>query len=124
MGDGFAMNQDHSILTVNGTSKTISYDPMNNLPLLCTESGLTRYTELNDLMQHVGLDENLTFAQRHLLHWHRRLAHMDFEKLKDFARKGFLPKEIENCEKNSLPILCTSQTEPHFSFSSSHRWFN
>ena len=36
----------------------------------------------------------LTHAQRQLLHWHRRLVHVDFEKIKDFSRYGFLTKEI------------------------------
>ena len=63
--------------------------------MLCTESRLTR---LHSLIQDGGLDDNLTFAQEHFLHWHRRLGHMDFENIKDFARKGFLPKKIATCQ--------------------------
>ena len=98
------MNQDHSILTINGISKTINYDPVTNLPLLHTESGLTKLHTLNNLIQDGGPEDNLSFAQRQLLHWHRRLAHMDFEKLKDFARKRFLPKEIANCKTPLCPF--------------------
>ena len=40
-----------------------------------------------------------------MLYWHQRLAHMDMEKIKDFARQGILPKEIANC-KTPLCSFC------------------
>ena len=88
------MDKDNPTLTINGISKTIPYDPMTNFPMPHTETGLTR---LCTLTQDGGPEDKLSFAQRQLLHCHRRLGRMDFEKLKDFARKLFLSKEIANC---------------------------
>ena len=49
--------------------------------------------------------DSLTACERQLLYWHRLLVHMDFEKIKDFARKGFLPKETETF-KTPLCLCC------------------
>ena len=57
--------------------------------MLCTESGIIN---MHNMMQDEHKNDSLTASQRQLSHWHRRLGHMDFEKTKDFARKGFLPK--------------------------------
>ena len=70
-GDGFTMNKDHSTLTINGVTKTIGYDPMTNLPLLHAEPGLSTLHKINNLIQDNGPDDNLSFAQRQLLHWMR-----------------------------------------------------
>ena len=92
--DGFNMDKDNSAFAINSISKTIPCDLMTNLSILHTEPGLTH---LYTLIQDGSPEDNLSFAQRQLLHWHRRLGYMDFKKIKDFARKGFLLKEIANC---------------------------
>ena len=56
------------------------------------------------LIQDRGADDYLTASQRHLLYWHRLVAHMDFERIKDFALKGNLPKEILNCKTYLCPF--------------------
>ena len=48
-------------------------------------------------------NDSLSAAQRNLLYWHRRLAHMDFEKIKDFSRKGFLTKDLATCKTHICP---------------------
>ena len=43
------------------------------------------------------------------MYWYRRLAHKDFEKIKEFVREGFLPKEISNCKMPLSP--CYAQAK-------------
>lgn len=40
------------------------------------------------------LHDNLTFSQRQLLKWHRRLGHIGYHKIQQFSRLGLLPKEL------------------------------
>ena len=71
-----------------------------------TESGLENlkaYLHSDSLVQDGGLQDNLTNAQRQLLYWHRRLAHMDMEKIKTFARQDLLPKDIANAKTPLCP---------------------
>ena len=76
-----------------------------------TELELTKLHTLNNMIQDGGPENNLSFAQRQLLHWHRRLAHMDFEKLKDFTRKGFLSKEIANYKTSLCPFCIQAKQQ-------------
>ena len=97
------VNIQHSTLKLGGFTKTVEYDPLSNLPLLYTESGINK---IYNLIQDGDKNDNLTAAQQSLLYWHRRLAHMDFEKIKDFARVEYLLKEIANAPTLLYPF-CT-----------------
>ena len=93
-------------------NKTLPYDPATNLPMLYIESGLTK---LYNLIQDDSSTDLLSHAQQQLLYWHRRLAHMDFEKIKILARKGLLPnKDITNC-KTLLYSFCIQAKQPRTS---------
>ena len=101
-GDGFFMYNTHSILKIGGHTKTISYDPLTNLPIFYTKSGVDK---LYNLTHDSDTTDNLSKTQKELLHWHRRLGHMDFEKIKDLSRQGLLPKELSTC-KSPLCSFC------------------
>ena len=100
-GDGCNLHDNESKLALNGCTKTTPCDPMSNLPMLHTESGVSK---LHNLMQDGDPNENLTSSQRQLSRWHKRLAHMGTKRVNDFARKGFLPKEIPSCKTPSCPF--------------------
>jgi len=114
IGDGFFMYHDKAILKLGGSTKTISYDRLTNLPILYTQSGVSK---LYNLVQDGADSDNLTAAQRLLLYWHRRLAHMDFEKLKAMARQDLLPKEISSCQ-TPLCSYCIQAKQKRCSISS------
>ena len=67
--------------------------------MMCTESGIESLYNLSH--------DNLTNAQRQFLYRCRRSGHMDMEKLKEFARQGFLPKDITNAKSP----LCSSSIQ-------------
>ena len=115
IGSSYTLNHDFSVLNLDGFTKTINYDSLTNLPTLYTESDITK---LYNLIQDGDNQDNLSVAQRSLLYWHRRLAHMDMERIKDFARKGFLPKEIANC-KTPLCTYCIQAKQGRTSISRS-----
>ena len=48
-------------------------------------------------------------SQQNLLCLYCRLAHVDFEKIKDFARKGCLLKDIANYETPLCPYYIQSK---------------
>ena len=57
-------------------------------------------------MQDRSQDDNLTAAQRQLLHCYKRLAHMDMEKIKYFARKCSLKKKSHHTKLNAVHSAC------------------
>ena len=73
-------------------------------------------TSRGNLEQDEAITDNFTNAQRQLLHWYRRLAHVDVEKIKDFTRQGLLPKEIETSPTPLCPF-CTQAKQCHTSMS-------
>ena len=64
------------------------HDASTNLPIIRSEAELK---QMYNLMQFGKTEESLTESQRHMIYYHQRLAHMDFDRIKDFARKVFLP---------------------------------
>jgi len=42
---------------------------------------------------------DISSAARALLHYHNKLDHMGFDKLKDLAKAGYLPRKITKTEK-------------------------
>ena len=55
---------------------------------------------------HVVEDEEVTFNddQQQLLHWHHRLGHMPFARLKEAAEVGIIPRRLRNVS----PPKCTA----------------
>ena len=47
-----------------------------------------------------------------LMHWYHRLCHSNINSIQEMAKKGILPKEIENCKKP----MCV-----YFKFSKAHK---
>ena len=113
-GDGFFMYNTHSILKIGGHTKTISYDPLTNLPIFYTKSGVDK---LYNLTHDSDTTDNLSKTQKELLHWHRRLGHMDFEKIKDLSRQGLLPKELSTF-KSPLCSFCIQAKQQRNSITS------
>ena len=91
--NSFALHDDQVVLSLDYFKKTIQCDFLTNLLMLCTESGVN---ELHNMIQDGSENDSLIAAQISLSCWHRLLPRMDFERIKDFVRKGFLPKEIAN----------------------------
>ena len=92
--------------------KTIPYNPTTNLLILFTKS---RISKSYNLIQDGSILDTLLSNQRQLLYQYRRLAHMDFEKIKILARKGLLPnKDITNC-KTLLYSFCIQAKQPRTS---------
>ena len=60
IGDNYFINSQHSTLKLGGYTKTIEYDPLSNLPLLYTESGINK---IYNLIQDGNKNENLAAAQ-------------------------------------------------------------
>ena len=108
------MHTTHSTLKLGGHTKTISYDPLTNLPIFYTKSGIT---SINNLTSDSDVAENLTSTQKSLLYWHRRLGHMDFERIKDLSRQGLLPKELSSCS-TPLCSFCIQAKQQRSSISS------
>jgi hypothetical protein len=100
--DGFHALRHAGILTFSGHTRTVSYDTRSRLPILHSVDGAACY--LADNQQSSDKQENLMSKQKTLLRWHRRLAHMNFQKLQDLARNGKLPTSIIGCE----PPICRS----------------
>ena len=76
LSDGFHVERNKSKLIFHGYSKTVNYDPLKNIPMLFTESGLNNlHAYLNathdSMIQDGAPNDNLTNAQRQLMHWHR-----------------------------------------------------
>ena len=68
-------------------------------------------------MKDGSYNDNLSSARRSLLHWNRRLAHVDMEKIKDFSRHGLLPKHISTW-KSILYPFCVQTKQQRYSISS------
>ena len=114
MAMDFFLCNTHAILKLGDRTKTISYDATKNLPILFTNSGVTK---LCTLVQDSSFHDNLSSAQRSLLHWNLRLSHMDMETMNDFSRHGLLPKEISTCKSLLCPFLIQAKQQ-RCSFSS------
>ena len=63
--NSFALCSDRAVLLLHNFKKTIKYDPLTNLPMLYTESGVTK---LYNVTQDGSENDSLTAAQRSLFH--------------------------------------------------------
>ena len=62
--------------------------------------------QVSDDTPHIVEDEEVTFRddQQELLHWHHRLGHMPFTRLKEAAEVGIIPRRLRNVK----PPKCTA----------------
>ena len=107
---GFTIQSGTCKLTYDGRVCTITYNANSQLPMISTCTGINSFRAFNGTLVHDGtITDNLTYAQRQLLHWHRKLAHMDFVRIQDFARQGILPKELTSVRSSEFPVCAACQ---------------
>jgi len=102
-----------STLTFSGYHRTIPYNSTNNLPIIFfatdTTTSETSDTSIFTSLLSTSSDDlptpdNLSTAQRKLLHIHQKFGHLHFVKMQYLARSGF--------------FRCFSLVTQYFSFSS------
>ena len=104
------MGGDSATLTLGGYCRTVPYKSSNNLPILSSFPGCARYTAYSASLPSTGsLQETLTYPQRQLLRWHRRLGHIGCHKVQQFSRLGLLPKEIGTVCPDEFPVCAACQ---------------
>jgi len=124
----FLGNDEYLCLSWGSRTKTVHYKLRNNLPIMYTAPSckdlkcyllerprretpelvipepppkLQKVSEGDDIATRVIYSDALTGSQRLLLHWHRRMCHLDMRKIQDMARQGHLPRALANCD---IPI--------------------
>jgi hypothetical protein len=107
--DGFLSSATCGILTFNGFTRTIPYEPRTRLPIFHTLAAHIALTAaVSDGLSHshetATQPESLTSAQKLLLRWPYHLSHLHFAKIQELARHGRLAKKLAACD----PPLCTS----------------
>ena len=108
--DGFHVGAKSAVLTFGGFRKTINYNCSNNLPIFNSHPGINKFKWYNtELVEDGGISDHLTFNQRQLLHWHRRLGHMNYPAIQRFARLNLLPKELGKVRPEEYPICACCQ---------------
>ena len=62
--------------------------------------------QVSNDMPHIIEDEEVNFRndQQELLHWHHRLGHMPFSRLREAAEVGIIPRRLRNIK----PPKCTA----------------
>lgn len=100
--DGFTSIMYHSVLTHCGKCTRIPYNKITNLPIFYTASRMSslhhfcaKQSYLTQVMSsnpHPTFHStNLTPAQWQKLYWHEHCAHVGFDQLNTWIRKGSLP---------------------------------
>ena len=103
--DGFYVHDSTAKLIFGGFTKTVSYNLRNNLPIISSFPGVTKFASYNStLVANGSLCDNLTYNQRQLLKWHNRLGHMDFSRIQKFSRLGLLPRELSTVRPQDYPV--------------------
>jgi hypothetical protein len=95
-------------------TKRMDLHPRNNLPWLMIKTKKTMEENMIGLKAAVDLaaekNQNLTSAQKELLHWHQRLCHVSFLTIQWLARSGHLPvKNLDVVGKCQIPICASCQ---------------
>eukprot|EP00957_Ditylum_brightwellii_P002939 224403-Ditylum_brightwellii.AAC.1 len=90
-------------------TKRMDLHPRNNLPLLMIRTKKTMEDNVMGLQVAVGLSaeksQNLTSAQKELLHWYQRLCHVSFSTIQWLVRSGHLPvKNPDAVHKCQIPV--------------------
>ena len=108
--DGFYVHGSTAQLIFGGFTKTISYNLRNNLPVMSSYPGITKFSSYaGTLVADGSLRDNLTYNQRQLLKWHNRLGHMDFSRIQKFSRLGLLPRELSTVRPQDYPVCPACQ---------------
>ena len=108
--DGFLVGSDSATLTYGGYRRTIQYKSGNNLPIFSSFPGCSHFTSYSaSIVGDGSLRDTLTYPQRKLLKWHRRLGHIGFHKVQQFSRLGLLPKELSSVRPDEYPICPACQ---------------
>ena len=103
--DGLHIGARNAVLTFGGHRRTINYHPSNKLPIFTSFPGVEQFRAFNALITSDGsATDSLTFNQRQLLHWHRRLSHMNYQTIQKFSRLNLLPKELSKVRPEEYPI--------------------
>eukprot|EP00957_Ditylum_brightwellii_P051849 3932050-Ditylum_brightwellii.AAC.1 len=95
-------------------TKRIDLHPRNNLPWPMIRTKKTMEENMMGLQANVDLaaekNQNLTAAQKELLHWHQRLCHASFSTIQWLARSGHLlvknPDVVGKCQ---IPVCALFQ---------------
>ncbi len=108
--DGFHVGAEKSVLTFRGFRKTIEYNCSNKLPIFASHPGVEKFKAFTaKLVEDGGVSDTLTFNQRQLLHWHRRLGHMNYSTIQRYARLELLPKELSKVRPEEYLICACCQ---------------
>ena len=108
--DGFHVGASHATLTFGGFKRRINYNSVNKLPIFASFPGVDKFRAYSATLVGDGTaSDNLTFNQRQLLHWHRRLSHMNFSTIQKFSRSGLLPKELSKVRPEEYPVCACCQ---------------
>eukprot|EP00957_Ditylum_brightwellii_P204794 15340869-Ditylum_brightwellii.AAC.1 len=94
--------------------KRMDLHPRKNLPWLMIRTKKTMEKNVIGLQAAVDLaaekNQNLTSAQKGLLHWHQRLCHVSFSIIQWLARSGHLPvKNPDAVGKYQIPVCESCQ---------------
>ena len=110
LNDGFHVGADHATLTFGGFKRCIDYHDSNKLPIFASYPGITKFKAYSaSLVADSSATDSLTYNQRQLLHWHRRLSHMNFKTIQQFSRLNLLPKELSKVRPSEYPICACCQ---------------
>ena len=108
--DGFRIGSKQSTLAFGGYIRTIPYHAGNKLPIFSSFPGCSNFTAYKSTLVADGSEhDNLTYPQRQLLKWHRRLGHLGYHKIQQFSRMGLLPKELGTVRQTDFPVCPACQ---------------
>jgi len=102
-----------STLTFSGYHRTIPYNSTNNLPIIFfvtdTTTSETSDTSIFTSLLSTSSDDlptpdNLSTAQRKLLHIHQKFGHLHFDKMQYLARFGLLGASLWSLSTSTSPL--------------------
>jgi hypothetical protein len=111
--DGLYATHSNTTLVVNGSSTTIKYDSISQLPILFTKPGITSYLAFRDTLQCYSATTNptlhisqptMTKRQRQKLYLHDMCAHKGFGNLNQWIHQGRFPKVDPGLALESDPM--------------------
>ena len=104
--NGFYVRSSTAQLIFGGFTKIISYDLRNNLPIMSSFPGITKFSSYaGTLVADGALRDNLTYNQRQLLKWHNHLGHMDFSTFKNSLVWVFPHANYPQCNRRTTPFV-------------------
>ena len=110
LNDGFYVGADHSVLTFGGFKRRINYNASNKLPIFASFPGVEKFRAYSATLVGDGTAmDPLSFNQRQLLHWHCRLADINFRTIQQYSRRSLLPKDLSKVHPEEYPICACCQ---------------